>query len=162
MNDDDKPININKVIFGKNKKFDIDLYNKYDIPARNIVKECLNEYVEDNPDIYAEDMILKIPEYKYKYLELQVCTTWLDNSEYPHKNPYIYERKKFFSEDTLFVIFNKSMTKLLLFNKKAIFDKPKRRKKYSRQYIYEIHWHKVLPMHTDELDYDMLLSYPQI
>ena len=76
---------------------------KYDVPARKIIKEKLGENVEDNPDIYHEDMLLNIPECKYNYLELQVCTKWISD-KYPYRNPFVLCKKKIiFSE---YIIFN--------------------------------------------------------
>jgi hypothetical protein len=46
-------------MLGKIKKFDENLYNKYDIPARELLKEKLGDKIKDNPDIYAEDMLIE-------------------------------------------------------------------------------------------------------
>src|SRR5438132_1694419 len=105
-NDDLGPI---KVVPGKIKKFSHKLYEKYDIPARRIIKERLGEQVADNPNIYDQDMILNMPNCKYKYLELQVCTKWTGD-KYPYDKPFVYARKKLFSDDTLFLILNRHMT----------------------------------------------------
>lgn len=145
-------------MFGKIKKFDEKLYNKYDIPARNIVKEKLGEFVEDNPDIYAEDMILKIPECKYNFLELQVCATWT-GQYYPHVKPYVYERKKKFNETTLFMIFSRDMSRALIFDQKSLCDKPRRLKKYSREYVYEVPNNQTIQFITEELSCDMIKLY---
>ena len=78
-------------------------------------------------------MILNIPECKYKYLELQVCTKWVTD-KYPYNKPFVYARKNLFSDDTLFLIFDKYMTTGLLFDKKSLLPKPRRLKKYSRSF----------------------------
>src|ERR1700744_4574759 len=78
-------------LIGKNKKFSQQLYEKYDLPARELIKSKLGDKVKDNPDIYAEDMIIVDPECKYKYIELQVCTDWIGET-YPYKYPFVYER----------------------------------------------------------------------
>lgn len=153
-----KCVNNNTIIIGKIKKFDPVLYEKYDIPARNKIKEKLSNYVQDNPDIYKEDMILNIPECKYKYLELQVCTKWIEE-KYPYDKPFVYARKKLFSEDTLFIIFNKNMTRGLLFDKKSLLSTPRRLKKYSRSFVYEVPWYRVLSVNIDELDIDTIKLY---
>ena len=54
---------------GKKSKFNEKLYEKYDIPARQKIKEVLGDNICDNPDKYGEDMILLIDGCKYKYLE---------------------------------------------------------------------------------------------
>ena len=141
------------------KKFDQKLCNKYDLPARNIVKKQLGEEnIIDNPDIYAEDMIICNPECKYKYLELQVCVAWKED-KFPYSNPFVYERKAHFSSDTLFLIFNKWMTKGLIFSRNALYKKPRRLKKYSRNFVYEVPWNKVLPICLCSLDMDVLNIY---
>jgi len=154
------PINItnNIKLAGKIKKFDIKLYNKYDIPARNIIKKKLGELVLDNPDIYKEDMLLNIPSSKYLYLELQVCTSW-NQDKYPYAKPYIYERKKSFNINTLYIIFNRNFTKGLLFDNKSIEAKPRRLKKFSRSFVYDIPWYRILPINIEDLDADTLLIY---
>ena len=147
-----------KQVVGKIKKFSQKLYNKYDIPARNIVKELLTIYVKDNPNIYEQDMILNIPDSKYKYLELQVCTHWV-NEKYPYKLPFVYARKQLFSDDTLFLIFNKHMTSGLLFDRKSLLSVPRRLKKYSRTYVYEAPWHRVFPVNFDNFDIETIQLY---
>ena len=146
------------IFIGKIKKFNPILYDKYDTPARDKIKEKLNGYVQDNPDIYKEDMILNIPSCKYKYLELQVCTHWITD-KYPYPNAYVYARKKLFSDDTLFLILDKHMTNALLFDKKSLLSEPKRLRKYSRIYIYEVPWHRIMMISIDDLDIDILKMY---
>jgi hypothetical protein len=159
-NKEEIEINENKKIklCGKKSKFSTKLYERYDIPARNKIKEVLGEYIYDNPDIYGEDMILNIENCKYKYLELQVCASWVTD-KYPHPKPYIYERKIKFSDKSLFLIFNKKMTQGLIFSRTAIVNKPKRIKKYSREFIYEIEWNKILPVYMDNFTPETILLY---
>ena len=146
------------IFVGKIKKFCPLLYEKYDTPARNKIKEKLSIYVQDNPDIYEEDMILNVPECKYKYLELQVCTKWVGD-KYPYDKPFVYARKKLFSENTLFLILDKHMTCGLLFDKKSLLSKPRRIKKYSRTFVYEAPWHRVMNVNLDDLDCDTINMY---
>ena len=142
--------NYKNLFIGKVKKFDQKLYDKYDIPARKKIQEILGENVADNPDIYNEDMILNIPNCRYKYLELQVCAQWIDD-KYPYSKPYVYARKSKFSDDTLFLIFNKRMTEGLLFSRPSLIEKPRRLKKYSRHFVYEAPWHRVMRINLDAL-----------
>jgi len=158
LNDNNKSNKSKEKPVGKIKKFDPILYEKYDIPARNIVKEKLGTHVQDNPDIYEQDMILDIPGCKYKYLELQVCTKWVGD-KYPYDKPFVYARKKLFSEDTLFLIFDKHMTCGLLFDKKSLLPKPRRLKKYSRSFVFEVPWHRVLSIDLDEFDIEVIKVY---
>lgn len=145
-------------IIGKVKKFSPELYEKYDIPARNKIKEKLKDYVQDNPNIYEEDMILNIPGCKYKFLELQVCVGWLDD-KYPYDKPFVYARKNLFSEDTLFLIFDKNMKRGILFDKKSLEIVPRRLKKYSRFFVFEAPWHRTMTINLDDLDTEMISLY---
>lgn len=143
------------------KEFDEDLYNKYDIPARNLVKEKLGVYVRDNPDIYAQDLILDIPaelNCKYKYIELQVCASWIGES-YPYSCPFIYERKAGYSFNTLFIIFNRNFTRGLLFDRAAVNNVPRRARKYSKYYVYDINWGNVVQFYTEHFNIDQILYY---
>ena len=143
---------------GKQKKFDQELYEKYDIPARKIIKEKLGDNVDDNPDIYAEDMIIKDPKCKYKFIELQVCTSWV-GTEYPFQQPYVYERKGNFSKKTLFIIFNRYMNKGLLFDKDSLSKEPCRIKKYSRTLVHTIPWYRVIKFTVDDLNMETIYMY---
>jgi hypothetical protein len=143
---------------GKIKKFSQDLYDKYDIPARNKMKNLLGDFVSDNPDIYGEDMILNIPNCRYKYLELQVCTKWVGD-RYPYEKPYVYARKSKFSDDTLFLILDLHMTCGLLFNKKSLLENPRRLKKYSRYFVYDIPWHRIMNVDLGTFDCETIQVY---
>jgi hypothetical protein len=135
-------------MLGKIKKFDEKLYNKYDIPAREILKNKLGDKIKDNPDIYAEDMIIDDIDCKYKFLEIQACADWI-GEKYPHNKPFVFERKGHFDDKTLFILFDKHLTKALLFAKTSLEKIPVRTKKYSRYYKYEVPWNKVITVHME-------------
>ena len=135
-------------MLGKIKKFDEKLYNKYDIPAREILKNKLGDKIKDNPDIYAEDMIIDDIDCKYKFLEIQACADWI-GEKYPHNKPFVFERKGHFDDKTLFILFDKHLTKALLFAKTSLEKIPVRTKKYSRFYKYEVPWNKVITVHME-------------
>ena len=135
-------------MIGKIKKFDEKLYNKYDIPAREILKNKLGDKIKDNPDIYAEDMIIDDIDCKYKFLEIQACADWI-GEKYPHNKPFVFERKGHFDDKTLFILFDKHLTKALLFAKTSLEKIPVRTKKYSRYYKYEVPWNKVITVHME-------------
>jgi len=141
-----------KNLKGQIKKFDQKLYDRYDIPARDILKEKLGDKIIDNPDIYAEDMIINDPECKYKFLEIQVCAEWRD--KYPHNEPFVYERKGHFNDLTLFILFNREMTEGYFFDKLSLNKEPIRRKKYSRYFIYTVPWTRVCRFITKDLTMD--------
>lgn len=140
-------------MLGKIKKFDEKLYNKYDIPARELLKVKLGDKIRDNDDIYGEDMIFQDDECKFKYLEIQVCATWIGD-KYPYEKPFVFERKGHFSDDTLFILFNKHMTKALLFAKTSLDKVPTRTKKYSRFFKYDVSWDKVVMVYMEYFNMD--------
>jgi hypothetical protein len=158
INIEDKPIRIFHKLIGKNKKFDIKLYEKYDIPVRNIIKEKLGQYIKDNENIYEQDMIILDENCKYKYLELQVCVKWTSNI-FPYSVPYVYERKAKFSKDTLYMIFNRNMTELLLFDRESLAVRPRRKKKYARNYVYDIPWYRIIKLSVGNLNMDSINIY---
>lgn len=140
-------------MLGKIKKFDEKLYNKYDIPARELLKKKLGDKIKDNLDIYAEDMIIDDIDCKYKFLEIQACADWI-GEKYPHNKPFVFERKGHFDDKTLFILFDKHLTKALLFAKTSLEKIPVRTKKYSRYYKYEVPWNKVITVHMDNFTID--------
>lgn len=143
-------------------KFKQKLLDKYDVPARDKVKDKLKDYVIDNPDIYQQDLIITGDTCKYKYLELQVCCQWV-NHKFPFDTPYLYARKaKYYTKDndTLFFLLNKHMTSGYLFDVKSLENiKPKRIKKYSREFIYEIPWNRCLLVPMEDLSKEIIEIY---
>ena len=144
---------------GIHKKFDKILFNKYDIPAREKIKKFLGSFVCDNPDPYKQDFIITDENCKYKYIEIQVCTNWL-GEKFPFDNVFIYERKYHYGEDTLFITLNKNLTKGLIFDASSFKkSKPRRLKKYSREYVYDVPWYRILPFAVDCLDIEVIKLY---
>jgi len=151
---------IDNSLVGKHSKFNQELFEKYDVPARKIMKEALGDFIMDNPNIYEQDLIITQNHCKYKYIELQVCATWV-NDKFPHENVYIYERKKHYDNDTLFITLNKLMTMGFIFDAKSIKDsKPRRIKKYGREFVCDVPWNKILPFCClDDLTPELINSY---
>jgi hypothetical protein len=144
---------------GGHKVFSNELCDKYDIPARNKIKEALGDFVKDNPDTYKQDLVITDKNFKYKYIELQVCTTWV-NDKFPHDNVYIYERKNVYGKDTLFMTLDKHMTEGYLFDGTSYDkDNPRRFKKWSREFVYDIPWNKVMRFSTDKITPENLSFY---
>ena len=142
------------------KRFDPVLLEKYDTPARDKIKEILGDFILDNPNIYEQDMIINSKtKCKYKFLELQVCSSWV-NDKFPYPKLYIFARKARYGEDTLFLTINKWLTQGYLFDAKSIKGvKPRRVKKYSRMFVYDVPWHRATPVYFDELDPETITSY---
>lgn len=136
---------------GSHTKFDQEMHDKYDIPARNKLKEVLGDILLDNPNIYEQDMIINIPDCKYKYLEIQVCTTWI-MPNYPHDKLFVYERKGKYKSDTLFITMNKILTRGIMFSRDSFNPEPRRIKPRSKEYVYDIPWHKSVEVSIEYLD----------
>lgn len=146
-------------LIGKHSRFNQELYEKYDLPARDkIIKALGDDFVKNNPDDKKQDLVIIKQDFKYKYIELQVCTNWIN--DFPYSNVYIYERKKIYGDDTLFITLDKHMTKGYLFDGASYnIDEPKRLKKYSREYIYPIKWNRVMPINIDTLTKEDIEMY---
>jgi len=160
-----KKFNNSKAIFkndqnliGKRRIFSKYMHDKYDIPAREKIKKVLGDIICDNPDIYQQDMIIKSDMCKYKYLELQVCADWV-NDRYPYPNLFVYERKAKYGNDTLYLTMSKFLRKGKLFDRKSFSNKPRRLKKYSREFVYDIPDNKVIDVYIDHLDEATLAFY---
>lgn len=138
------------------KKFDQRLYDKYDTPARNLVKEKLGDCITDNPDIYAADVLINHPGCKYKYIELQVCANWVNKLDFPYKEPFVQERKGHFSNDTLFIIFSRNFDYGLLFDKESLDPEPVRKYKYARSFVYKVSWRHVVKFDVENLNLELL------
>ena len=93
-------------------------------------------------------MIIDYIDCKYKFLEIQACADWI-GEKYPHNKPFVFERKGHFDDKTLFILFDKHLTKALLFAKTSLEKIPVRTKKYSRYYKYEVPWNKVITVHME-------------
>lgn len=146
-------------IQGKHKAFDQCMFDKYDAPAREIIKEALKEFVIDNPDQYKQDLIITDETYKYKYIELQVCASWLGD-KFPYEKVFVYERKCHYGEDTLFITLNRNMTCGYIFDAKSFREsKPRRFKKYSREFVYDIPWNRIMPIIINNLTPDIIKLY---
>ena len=144
---------------GKHKKFDKELFDKYDTPARQIIKEKLKDFVCDNPNIYEQDLVITKPDCKYKYIEIQVCTSWLVN-KMTYDSIYIFERKIRFSQDTLFIVLNSSLTKACIFDRESLNDiEPRRIKKYSRYFVYDVPWNRIMQFCIDLLEPETIMLY---
>lgn len=147
-------------LVGKRHIFDQTMHDKYDIPARKKVIEILGEdVVKNNPDIYQQDLIITCGDCKYKYLELQVCADWIAE-KYPFPNVFVYERKAKYDNDTLYLTLNRHLTRAKLFDRKSFCDKPRRLKKYSREFVYDIHHYRVIDIYDiNDLDEDLICIY---
>lgn len=149
-----------KNVVGKSRKFDQELFDKFDPKARSIVKEKLGDLVCDNEDMYGEDLVFKCKELPYKYIEVQVYGSW--DGEFPYKYPFVYSRKMRFSENTLFVSFNKNFTEAIIFSKKVISTIPKRLKKYDREFVNYVPWYKSVRLNVNDLTLNNIKLYAGI
>lgn len=140
---------------GKLKHFDKKLYDLYDKQARAELKRHLGSGITDNPDPYGEDMIVDTDLIPYTYIEVQVYGTW-DNI-FPYDEPYIYERKMRFDDNTLFVCFNSKYTKAIIFDKTSISLKKYRAN--TCEYVHHVPWEKALLIDASDLNYDIIKNH---
>ena len=144
---------------GRVSKFSQELLEKFDAPARQKMKEILPNYLEDNPDKYGADLLIKSDKCKYKYLELQVCTRWKEE-KYPHSSIFIWERKGKYNNETLFLTLNRDFTMGYMFDiSKVDKENPRRYKKYCREYVFDIPWNQVMLIHIPFLTKEIIEEF---
>ena len=103
-------------------------------------------------------MVIKHPECRYNFLELQVCSKW--TSKFPYPRVYVFARKYKYGLDTLFITFNCDLTKGYIFDANSFKNvTPRRVKKYSREFVYDIPWKNIMSFDSENLDIDTILSY---
>jgi hypothetical protein len=138
--------------------FNQDLFDKYDKKARDIVKMMLPNNINDNPNIYGEDLILYGTKTPYKYIEVQVCGVW-KSDKYPYKCPFVYARKMKFSKYTLFITFNNTYTKFIMFSYNVISKIPSRLKKYDREMVNYVSWYNACLLDVNDLTLENIYNY---
>ena len=126
------------------KRFDRDLYKKYDNLARQATEQFLNETgygVTPHPDRYAQDLIAVDDEWQF-CVECEVKLVW-EGTEFPYDTVQLPERKKkFFSTPTKFFIWNSTLTKAATFWSNDIKDlepvEVPNKYVYKGEYFYQI------------------------
>ena len=128
------------------KRFDRDLYEKYDQLARQATTTLLTDLgyiVEDHPNRYAQDLVVYINADEIAYLaECEVKLVW-QGDLFPYDTVQLPQRKsKFFNELTRFFIWNKDLTQAMTFYSSTIanLDPVEVPNKYvhSGEYFYQI------------------------
>lgn len=146
-------------IKGYRTKFNEKLHEKYDIPARNKLKETLGDYIIEHPNKYKQDFIINSNTCKYKYLEVQVCSKWI-NEIYPMNTLWVYARKSLYQNDTLFITLNNNLKYGYIFDADSFKNiTPRRMKKYSREFVYDIPWNKTMKVFISQLDKETIELY---
>lgn len=146
-------------MMGKRRVFSQEKFDKYDIPARKKVKEALGDFIDENPDIYKQDLVINDLECKYKFIEVQVCAAWV-GEKYPYDKLTLYERKSCYGPDTLFLTLNYNFNRGLIFSVPDFKElKLRRIKKYGREFVYDIPWHRVMAVSIDEMDAEVIKMY---
>ena len=140
-------------------KFNPKLFAKYDVPARKKLKEVLGEFIEDNPDPYKQDFIIKSETCKYSFLEVQVCAGWI-NEKYPMDTVWVYSRKSVYPSNTLFISLSKNLRYGFIFDADSFKNiKPRRLRKYSREMVYDVPWGRVMKISMETLDKETIELY---
>ena len=149
-------------VAGAHKRFNPYLHEKYDTTARTKLKSVLGDFITDNPNIYKQDFLINSDSCKYKYLEVQVCSKWI-NDKYPWSTVWIFSRKSVYLDDqnhTMFLTLNKKLTKGFLLDVESIKNVKKRRmKKYSREFVYDVPWHRIMSVSLEHLDKETIELY---
>lgn len=96
------------------KRFDRELFEKYDKAAREVTTKVLKAKgydVVEHPDRYAQDLIAYMPLDDYEFnVECEVKRVWKD-SVFPYESVQLPQRKeKFFDGKTRFFIWNEPLT----------------------------------------------------
>lgn len=146
-----------KGMIGIRRKFNQKLHDKYDVTARKVLIDALGDYLSDHPDKYAQDLVINSKTCQYKYLEVQVCVEWLD--KYPYDTVFIYARKARYDNDTLFITMNRALTKGYIFSVGDTKMKPRRIKKYSREFVYDIPWGRCMLVYINSIDREAIELY---
>ena len=99
------------------KRFDRELYDKYDQAVRNVTTNylvSLGYEVSEHPDRYAQDLIAYGTDTEF-CVECEVKLVW-NSQEFPYPNVQLPERKKkFFNVPTQFFIWNKPLEYAMTF-----------------------------------------------
>ena len=107
-----------------NKPFDQDLFDKYDALARAATKKFIEGQgweVREHPDIYAQDLIATKDDLEI-LAECEVKTLW-DGGAFPFDTVQLPERKKkFFTPNTVFFVWNKDLSNAVYFWARDIDD----------------------------------------
>lgn len=145
---------------GKRKHFNKDLHDRFDKPARTKIKEKLGDFIQDNPNELAQDFIITSEKSHYKYLEIQVVSSWI-KEKFPYEHVFVYARKGLYNNDTLFLTLNRFLTRGYIFDAKSFkeYKQPRRLKKYSREYVYDVPWKSILPVEIETLDPETVETY---
>lgn len=101
------------------KRFDRELFDKYDKAAREATTRVLKAKgydVIEHPDRYAQDLIAYMPLDDYEFhVECEVKRVWKE-LEFPYDSVQLPQRKqKFFDGKTQFYIWNEPLTRAASF-----------------------------------------------
>ena len=108
------------IVSGIKKRFDRDLYKKYDELAKDATRlhyKKQGTILKDNPDRYRQDLVCDD-----HMVECEVKLVW-DGVDFPYDSVQLPQRKaKFFDKLTQFYIWNKSFSKAATFWSEDIKD----------------------------------------
>ena len=103
------------------KRFDKDMFDKCDIPARNKCRQILPE-CQDNPDKYGVDVTLPDGSCFYNSVELELIRSWAGGPDGPfHNQPRLFQRKyNSYNENVIFLQFSRDLEWCCLFSKSVV------------------------------------------
>ena len=126
------------------KRFDKELYQKYDSLAKQATKQFLNEKgctVDPHPNRYAQDLVVKSDTEEF-CAECEVKLVW-KTDQFPYDNVQLPARKKkFFDVPTQFFIWNHTLNRAATFWSEDIKDlepvEVPNKYVYKGEYFYQI------------------------
>ena len=126
------------------KRFDKELYQKYDSLAKQATKQFLNETgctVNPHPNRYAQDLVVKSDTDEF-CAECEVKLVWKAD-QFPYDTVQLPKRKsKFFDQLTQFFIWNHDLTRAATFWSNEISDlepvEVPNKYVYKGEYFYQI------------------------
>lgn len=131
----------------QNKRFDKELFDKYDQMGRDIVKSFVGQWgmlAEDNPDRYGVDLLLYAEGKLVACAEVEVRNSW-KTVEFPYEDLNVPHRKKKLLEnevDTFFFSINSEGTALFFCKAEDVLSSEV--KESRNKYVYKgEHFYKV-------------------
>jgi hypothetical protein len=140
------------------KVFEPKLLEKYDKKCRLIIKTKLGDCAIDNPNIYAEDLIVTNNDIPYEYIELQVYGQWKGKNDL-YFTPFVFERKMKMSDLTLFICFSADYKRVVMFSKKTLTKLRYKILKYPYEMVHYVISGCAMFLNIDDLCVDVIKKY---
>lgn len=101
---------------GHHKRFNRQLFQRWDPISRARMRAVLGDSIEDNADTYGADFYIRDAQCRFAYLEIQVVSAW-KHTDYPYEQIAVFARKgRYASNAVLFFSLNRNLTFGYLFD----------------------------------------------